>query len=626
MKVSVIIPCLDAEAYLGVAIRSLLNQTRPPYEIIVADNRSADASRDVALGFGGPVRLVDVPERGASRARLAGLAEAAGEALMFCDADDLLAPETLEALTHALEAGEGDIACAPWYRFEQGAGGAWHWAPPSCAPRRTGQDDLSAWLTGWYHPPCSVLWSRAGHERSGGWDPAIGVNDDGDVMMRGLARGNLLARTQRGAGFYRRLPQGGSLSAAGRTPAGLASRLAVLEKVMDALDETARIAAYRDPLEQALAAIIADVHEDAPAQLGEACEALTQRLRAPLRPLAPRAAPPQPCKAPAPAPARTVAPTPTADRPLRVSVVIPAYNRAATIARAIGSALAQDPSPLEVIVVDDGSTDATPAVVAAIGDPRLRLVTQPNGGVAAARNRGIAEARGELVAFLDSDDEWLPGKLAAQLAAFRAGGPQLGLVYTGFESVAADGTATRHHARHRGWIYRDLLARNVVTGCGSTVIVSREALDLVGGFDTALPANEDYDFVLRIARFFAADCIAAPLARYHDAGNAAAGSGAVRVSRRADANRASRAVLLARYGEDMRRAGTAHLFFIASAERELYLAGGNLMAAARAAARAILSAPRRPWSYRWAFTHFLPRLLARLMDRPAPGNVRTSHS
>ncbi len=626
MKVSVIIPCLDAEAYLGVAIRSILNQTRPAHEIIVADNGSADASRAIAASFGGAVRLVDVPERGAARARLAGLAQASGDALLFCDADDLLAPETLEALTQALEAGEGDIACAPWYRFEQDAGGAWHWAAPSCAPRRAGEDDLSAWLTGWYHPPCSVLWSRAAYDRSGGWDPAIGVNDDGDVMMRGLARGNVLARTATGAGFYRRLPKGGSLSAAGRSPSGLASRLAVLGKVMDALDETGRLAAYRDPLEQALAAIIAEVPEDAPEHLGAACEALALRLGTPPRPLSGRAAPPQPSKFSGPVPAKSVAPAPPADRPLRVSVVIPAWNRAATIARAIGSALAQDPSPLEVIVVDDGSTDATPEVVAAIGDPRLSLITQANGGVAAARNLGIAEARGELVAFLDSDDEWLPGKLAAQLAAFRAGGPRLGLVYTGFESVAADGTATRHEARHRGWIYRDLLARNVVTGCGSTVMVSRAALDLVGGFDTALPANEDYDLVLRIARFFAADCIAAPLARYHDPGDAAAGSGAVRVSRRADANRASRAVLLARYGDDMRRTGTAHLFFIASAERELYLAGGNPMAAARAAAKAILSAPRRPWPYRWAFTHFLPRLLGRLMDRPAPGSVRTSRT
>ena len=627
MKVSVIIPCLDAEVYLGLAIRSLLNQTRPPFEIIVADNGSVDASRAIAANFGAMVRLVDVPERGASRARLAGLAEAAGEALLFCDADDLLAPETLAALMDTLEAGEGDVACAPWHRFEQGAGGAWHWAPPSCAPRRVGQDDLSAWLTGWYHPPCSVLWGRAAYDRSGGWDPDIGVNDDGDVMMRGFARGNVLARTATGAGFYRRLPQGGSLSAAGRTPAGLASRLAVLGKVMDALDETARRAAYRDPLAKALAAVIADIPEDAPEHLGVACDTLAQRLVAPPPALPARAAPAQACGALGPVrAASTVAPAPPADRPLRVSVVIPAWNRAATIARAVASALAQDPPPMEVIVVDDGSTDATRDVVAAIADPRLRLVAQANGGVAAARNRGIAEARGELVAFLDSDDEWLPGKLAAQFAAFRAGGPRLGLVYTGIETIAADGTVTRHEARHRGWIYRDLLASNVVTGCGSTVMVSRPVLDLVGGFDTALPANEDYDFVLRVARFFAADCIAAPLSRYHDAADEAAGSGTARVSRRADANRASRALLLSRYGEDMRRAGTAHLFFIASAERELFLAAGTPMAAARAAAKAILSAPRRVWPYRWALTHFLPRLLGRLTQRSSPGAVRTSRS
>ena len=109
MKVSVIIPCLDSAAYIGAAIGTLLRQTHAPVEIIVADNGSQDASRDIVRSFGDKVRLIEAPERGASRARLAGLAEATGEALMFFDADDVIAPETLAALVAALEAGEGGI-------------------------------------------------------------------------------------------------------------------------------------------------------------------------------------------------------------------------------------------------------------------------------------------------------------------------------------------------------------------------------------------------------------------------------------------------------------------------------------------------------------------------------------
>lgn len=614
MRVSAIIPCLDAEAFLGSAIRSMLNQTHPPFEIIVADNGSADASRAVARSFGAPVRLLDVPERGASRARLAGAAAAQGEALMFLDADDLVAPETLAAMTRALEAGEGDIALAPWLRLVP-SGAAWVWAPPSCAARRPGDDDLAAWLRGWYHPPCAVLWSRAAYERSGGWDPGIGVNDDGDVMMRGLVHGNRLARTAGGAGFYRRSGEG-SLSAGAQTAAGLASRVAVLERIEALLREQQRIARYRAPMAEAVRQVAADCPADAGA-LAERCRQALARLGDPapaLRrsggtlPLG--AGPPGPDPA-APLPAPIGAPSPD---PL-VSIVIPAYNRADTIARAIESVLAQDYPRLEVIVVDDGSTDATQGVVGGFADPRIRLARQANAGVSAARNRGIAEARGELVAFLDSDDEWLPGKVSAQVALFQRASPRLGLVYTGFSSVAADGSATMHQARHRGWIYRDLLARNVVTGCGSTSMFRRAALELVGGFDPSMPANEDYDLVLRAARFFEADCVAAPLARYHDAADAQHSVATLRVSRNAAANRASRRILFARYGSDMKRARVAHLFFIASAERELYLAGGTAGAALRAAVNAVRHRPRSPYAWRWAVTLFMPRLAQRLARR-----------
>ena len=103
----------------------------------------------------------------------------------------------------------------------------------------------------------------------------------------------------------------------------------------------------------------------------------------------------------------------------QVSVVIPTYNRAHILGRAIDSVLQQTHRDLELIIVDDGSSDGTAALVRGIEDPRVRYVHQQNRGVSAARNRGIAEARAEWLAFLDSDDEWLPQKLERQFSALR---------------------------------------------------------------------------------------------------------------------------------------------------------------------------------------------------------------
>ena len=133
------------------------------------------------------------------------------------------------------------------------------------------------------------------------------------------------------------------------------------------------------------------------------------------------------------------------DAPPAVSIVIPAYNRAATIRAAIESVLRQTWTDFELIVVDDGSTDDTLAEAAKVADPRLRLVESPaNGGAAAARNRGLAEARADWVAFQDSDDEWLPRKLEKQMARLTAPGADFVAAYCGMlilDSVYEEGRA-----------------------------------------------------------------------------------------------------------------------------------------------------------------------------------------
>lgn len=193
--------------------------------------------------------------------------------------------------------------------------------------------------------------------------------------------------------------------------------------------------------------------------------------------------------------------------PPALSVVIAAYNRAGSIGAAIRSVLDQSWQDFELIVVDDGSTDATVAAVEAIADPRLRLVRMTeNGGVSAARNRGIAEARANWVAFQDSDDEWLPRKLEKQMALLGASGPDPVAVYCGMVTLVEGAPGRRSgvvyipdpgHETVDGDLSTALLRTSLIST--QTLIARRDALRTIGGFDADLAALVDWDCVLRLA-------------------------------------------------------------------------------------------------------------------------------
>ncbi len=182
-----------------------------------------------------------------------------------------------------------------------------------------------------------------------------------------------------------------------------------------------------------------------------------------------------------------------------VSVVVTAYNVEPFIRQAIESALAQTLEPIEVIVVDDGSTDGTPAVIAELNDPRLQVIRQANQGASRARNVGLAAARAPLAAFLDGDDYWHPRKLERQ-ARFMAARPGIDLSFTLCSVVDEAGRELVVPAAgpRRPLSFGDLLVENHIRN-GSTVIVRREALAGQGGFDPDFPACNDYEAWLRIA-------------------------------------------------------------------------------------------------------------------------------
>jgi glycosyltransferase involved in cell wall biosynthesis len=193
------------------------------------------------------------------------------------------------------------------------------------------------------------------------------------------------------------------------------------------------------------------------------------------------------------------------------SVIIPVYNGAAFISKAIASVLAQTERDLELIVVDDGSTDGTPALVEAMDDPRLRLVVQANAGPSAARNTGVKHAQAQWIGFLDADDWWLPEKLAATLRRARER-PDAGLIYSSVLMVNEQGEPYDVlHADVEGDVLERLLFGNRIVGGGSSAVLRRDVFDRVGHFDAAVRYGEDWEMWLRTAAHFPFAVIRDPL-------------------------------------------------------------------------------------------------------------------
>jgi glycosyltransferase involved in cell wall biosynthesis len=224
---------------------------------------------------------------------------------------------------------------------------------------------------------------------------------------------------------------------------------------------------------------------------------------------------------------------PAAAAPPLVSIVIPAYNCAEFINEALQSIYRQTYSHWEIIVVDDGSTDATSSILA-LHRKRIRYFAQENKGTAAARNAGLRQVRGDLIAFLDNDDVWLPEKLEHQVRVMQAW-PDCGLVFTDGktfteagvrrESVLSqrlhswlDAHATGDPLVAKGCMFRKLLFANEISSA-SSVMLRRTIVERAGGFDEAIPIADDYDLWLRVARQHAVAVIRRCLYmwRWHDA-------------------------------------------------------------------------------------------------------------
>lgn len=208
-----------------------------------------------------------------------------------------------------------------------------------------------------------------------------------------------------------------------------------------------------------------------------------------------------------------------------VSVVIPCYNNASFVTASVNSVLSQDYPNIEVIVVDDGSRDNSVEVLEQFGD-KIRLIQQPNQGPAAARNTGLQAAQGHYIAFNDSDDFWLPGKLTAQVAHLEQH-PDIGLCFCRWavwqqdipfadmvQRYAADSASTDADPHYSGWLYIPLLKESVIHTI--TAVVRRDVLLDVGFFNADYRIGEDYDLWIRISRKYPMTKLNQVFALYRD--------------------------------------------------------------------------------------------------------------
>lgn len=202
---------------------------------------------------------------------------------------------------------------------------------------------------------------------------------------------------------------------------------------------------------------------------------------------------------------------------MQISVVIPAYNAALYIERSVRSVMQQTYADWELIVVDDGSVDETAAIVASVDDPRVRVIRQQNGGVSAARNRGVQEAKNEWIAFLDADDEWLPEFLEFFVQAITAY-PESVAVFSNLIDSATGRNRLPYPPQKIGPLedYFSFALQNRGLGMdASAVVVRRKAFEAVGGFPVGVRIGEDTDMWVRLAWSGEVVCIPETLAIYY---------------------------------------------------------------------------------------------------------------
>ncbi len=509
-SVSVVIPCYNVETCVADAVASALAQTHAPLEVICVDDGSTDGTTAVLAGLAAEhpevVRVVEGAHRGAPAARNAGLAAAGGTFVQFLDADDLLSPPKLAHQVKLAEAQQADIVAASYWRHLIGK-------DPWLRPVEPGEVWLSL-IKGRLGITSANLWRRAAVNAAGGWNEAWKSSQEYEMMFRMLKGGARLAFDEEPLTTLREWP--GSVSSWHKPDVRerhVRLRVEVLEYLLahegvseslrrEALDavffrlrrlyslspEAARRfhrqvipRGYVPPRElysspaYGLAYRLFGFH---------AVEQLRARLRRPPIVVLKEQSEAEP------------SPPPPEAHPL-VSVVIPCYNVETCVADAVASALAQTHAPLEVICVDDGSTDGTTAVLAGLAAEHpevVRVVEGAHRGAPAARNAGLAAAGGTFVQFLDADDVILPEKIERQVAL--AQGARADIVAGAFLRCYDDGREVLREVGEDPWV--SLVWSQL--GVTSANLFRRSAVEAVGGWREGQHSSQEYELMFRMMK------------------------------------------------------------------------------------------------------------------------------
>jgi glycosyltransferase involved in cell wall biosynthesis len=295
-----------------------------------------------------------------------------------------------------------------------------------------------------------------------------------------------------------------------------------------------------------------------------------------------------------------------------VDVIIPTYNRAYLLSVAIKSVLKQTFTNFDLIIVDDASTDETLQVVQRFNDKRIKYIRHNhNKGGSAARNTGLDASRSEYIAFLDSDDEWLPNKLQKQMDLFRKSNDQIGLIYTWLAHIYEDGQIKYSKPRIEN-AYKKLLVNNFV-GSSSSGVIKRDVLSFANGFDESLPARQDMDFWVRIAEHFELNCVPEVLVKiYHR-------QSGERISCNKDKQLVARDLFYQKHKDRMLKAGVAHLHLCKIGQfcREHF---DDISKVRRYFFEAIRLRPKSCLPYLYLMSTFLPRSVVKTLRSVKQGN------
>jgi glycosyltransferase involved in cell wall biosynthesis len=490
--ISAIIPLYNGERFIRQALDSIASQTLPPVEVIVVNDGSVDRGVAVVEQFASacrlPITLLDKPNGGQSSARNLGVAHATGNLIAFLDQDDLWYPNHLSSLSKPFSLRQpiplgwtyGDLD-----EIDEAGNLVTRGVLRKAASSHPKRDLLDCLRQDLFILPSVSLISHDAFDAVSGFDERLAGYEDDDLFVRLFAAGYQNLYIDQPLSQWRIYSASTSFS-----PRMNQSRMTFAKKLVQVYpDDTLRNIYYARDL------IV-------PRFLHQVAEAMRRALRAGSQAVA------DACKADIETLEGLVDAT-QRHRLFRtnllITVVIPLHNGARYIEQALGSVLEQSLPADEIIVVDDGSEDDGPAIVARMAQRYpIALLTTPHGGASAARNAAIRHAHGDLIAFLDHDDAWLPSHLAELIKPFQEQRPRaLGWTYGDIDEIDATGTLTTKSllgalgVPHPKTTISDCLRHDMQIRLSAS-LVSRKALEFVGGFDERLSGYEDDDLFIRL--------------------------------------------------------------------------------------------------------------------------------